>query len=495
MKASVRCEALDLKGLARAERHGKREDWISQQRRIRKVDPLTLGGATDAEGLNLADLYADHIEGAKMNRAARKTVLHFIIHYPDEMLNDDGPVPGFAAMTRPEREKALLQQAVDFVNRTHGGDAVFAARLDRDEAGLTNIDVFATPKYLKPSKSARREPSLWVSSTRFGEALARKHQEHIRGRLTEAEVKTDRDGNEIPLTSPRAVGMALQEEFHEFFAAVNGVALEERTLKESRSKDRIEVEEWRLRRMEAEAAEALRQRDEARAAQEVANTVAAEAQAAAEAALAAQADAEARTEATRQERDAARQEAAAARTEAEDARQDAKAAQAAQADAEARERAARDHAKAIAGAGLALVAEMAEETVHYDDKGVVRVRDAKAIKPGMPELAPLLRAAAVAQRDRDEKRAFIARQVKNLAEAWQAIRTAIPVVRYLTQKKDALAEEMKAARLGRREIVRVSPIVRSSLKHAHEEAAKIGVVLPPEDPVEKPEATDDGLGL
>ena len=266
MKASVRCEALDLKGLARAERHGKREDWISQQRRIRKVDPLTLGGATDAEGLNLADLYADHIEGAKMNRVARKTVLHFIIHFPDEMLNDDGPVPGFAAMTRPEREKALLQQAVDFVNRTHGGDAVFAARLDRDEAGLTNIDVFATPKYLKPSKSARREPSLWVSSTRFGEALARKHQEHIRGRLTEAEVKTDRDGNEIPLTSPRAVGMALQEEFHEFFAAVNGVALEERTLKESRSKDRIEVEEWRLRRMEAEAAEALRQRDEARAA-------------------------------------------------------------------------------------------------------------------------------------------------------------------------------------------------------------------------------------
>lgn len=81
----------------------------------------------------------------------------------------------------------MVRQAMAFINQSHGGRAVFAARLDRDEAGETVVDVFACPLYLKPSKSERREPALWTSATRFGEELARKHQDHIRARLKDAE--------------------------------------------------------------------------------------------------------------------------------------------------------------------------------------------------------------------------------------------------------------------------------------------------------------------
>lgn len=65
MKAAVRCESLDMAGLARAEKHGKRQDWLGQQRRIRDTKPLAYGG------LNLAELYAEHIEGARQNKGAK----------------------------------------------------------------------------------------------------------------------------------------------------------------------------------------------------------------------------------------------------------------------------------------------------------------------------------------------------------------------------------------------------------------------------------------
>lgn len=471
MKASVRCDALDMTGLARAEKHGKRKDWISKQRRVRDVPALTLGGDPDADGLNLADLYAAHIDGARMNKAAKKTVLHFIIHYPEEVLEDGGPVPGFAALTPEEREKRLLQQAVDFVNESHGGDAVFAARLDRDEAGRTNVDVFATPRYLKPSKSGKRQPALWVSATRFGEALARKHQDHIAERLTDAEERLDPDGNPIPITSPRAVGMALQEEFHEFFAGVNGVALEQRTLKESASKDRLRVEEWRLRKMKEEAAAALRQRDRARAAQEAADAAAAEARIAAGAALAAQADAEARAEATRRERDEARREAAAAKAEASRIE---------------------TAAKGVGEAVVALAREMEAGTLVMGNDGLVYGEDVDALRPGKKFLKDAIRAAAQAQTAMNERRALL----DSMKALWAEIRGAIPAVRAVLQQVGAPPDERAMAKRARREIVDTAPKVRTFIKRL---AAGEGSI-PPEQPRPEAAAPDfedrrDSLGM
>lgn len=260
MKAAVRCESLDLAGLARAEKHGKRDDWIGKQRKIRDRDPLVAGG------MDLVDRYEKHVDGARQNKGAKKPVLHFIVRFPPEVLTDDGPTP-FSTLNRAGREKLMFKQAIKFINETHGGQAVFAARLDRDEAGETIVDVFACPKYMKPSKSGRRDPALWTSATKFGEDLARKHQDHIRKRLKDADTMK-------PITSPRAVGIALQEELAEWFERVNSVKLT-RTLKERPDKDRIEVEAWRLKQVQQEAEDAKKAAEAARMDQEVAKADAA----------------------------------------------------------------------------------------------------------------------------------------------------------------------------------------------------------------------------
>lgn len=438
MKGAVRCESLDMAGLTRAEKHGKRQDWIGRQRKIRDAKPLVYGG------MDLSALYEKHTEGARQNKGAKKPVLHFIVRFPPEVLTDDGPTP-FARLDRAGRERLMVKQAVRFINESHGGQAVFAARLDRDEAGESIVDVFACPRYMKPSRSERREPALWTSATKFGEELARKHQDHIRERMKDA--KTPK-----PITSPRAVGMALQEEFGQFFERENGVKLDARKLKESRARDRLEIEEWRLRQMESDAAEARQALDEARAACVEAGDKTRKAQEA-------QADAE----------DKARK------------------AQTAQVDAEAREKAAQEHAAEIAKAGRVLVDEMKEERIHYAEGREDRIRfDSKeardAILPGLPELTPLVFAAAAIQKDRDEKRAFVARQLDNLAAAFRAIRSAVPVVRRMLQSPATPAKERAEAKVARREIVRVSPIARNALNRARVDARKIGVSLPAEDP-------------
>ena len=260
MKAAVRCQSLDLAGLARMEKHGKREDWIGKQRKIRNVKPLSFGG------LDLTALYEKHTEGARQNKGAKKPVLHFIVRFPPEVLTDEAP-GRFAGLDRAGREAMMVRQAMKFINDSHGGRAAFAARLDRDEAGETVVDVFACPLYLKPSKSERREPALWTSATRFGEKLARKHQDHIRGRLKDTEtVKA--------ITSPRAVGIALQEELAEWFERVNGVRLT-RTLKERPDKDRLEVEACRLKQVQQDAQDAEKAVEAARLDRETAEADAA----------------------------------------------------------------------------------------------------------------------------------------------------------------------------------------------------------------------------
>ncbi|ARJ68428.1 hypothetical protein B0A89_00960 [Paracoccus contaminans] len=427
-----------MAGLTRAEKHGKRLDWIGRQRKIRDADPLVVGG------MDLVDLYAAHVDGARQNKGAKKPVLHYIVRFPPEVLLDDGPTP-FARLDRAGRERLMVEQAVRFINESHGGQAVFAARLDRDEAGESIVDVFACPRYMKPSRSERREPALWTSATKFGEELARKHQDHIRARMKDATTTK-------AITSPRAVGMALQEEFGEFFARENGVNLDARKFKESPAQDRLAIEEWRLRQMEADAAEARQALDEARAA-------------------CAEAEGEAR-------------KAQEARADAEDK---ARKAQAAQAEAEAREKAAQEHAAEIAQAGRVLVDEMREERIHYakgrEDQIRFKNKEASvAILPGLPELEPLVFAAAAIQKERDEKRAFIARQIENLTMAFKAIRSAIPVVRRMLQSPATPPKERAEAKVARREIVRVGPIARNALNRAREDAQKIGVSLPAEDP-------------
>lgn len=230
MRASVRCAALDMSALEKAEQHGKRLDHSSQRRVIRDVSPLV------AEGLDLRALYDEHVDGVKQNAAAKKPVLHFIVRFPPELLDEAADIGRFTG-SKDDRQLEMMRQAVTYIDRTHGGQAVFAARVDRDELGETIVDVFAAPKYEKRTKRTKPdEPGvMWASSTKYGRELAEKHQEEIRRRHPKAKGK---------LTGPRHVGIALQSEFAEFFARMNGVKLTPKREKNDPRNDRIEREAW-----------------------------------------------------------------------------------------------------------------------------------------------------------------------------------------------------------------------------------------------------------
>lgn len=236
----MRCAAINAGGLLAQERHGKRLDGSSQRRRVRDDEPHVY------KTLDLCDAYERHMHGVKQNTGATKPILHFIVRFPPELL-EDGMTKGWSGMSRAESQGRMLRQAVAFINETHGGRAVFAARIDRDEEGETICDVFAAPVYEKRTKRTRPDEAgaMWASATKFGRDLAEKHQDEIRRRHPEAKPGL--------LTGPRQVGIALQSEFAEFFERENGVPLAPKKEKAERRSDRVEVEAWR----EIEAARAV----------------------------------------------------------------------------------------------------------------------------------------------------------------------------------------------------------------------------------------------
>jgi len=237
-KAAVRCTAIDARGLAAMEAHGKRLDRSSERRIVRDDSPLVY------KGLDLADLYAAHMKDVRQNRAAKKTTLHFIVRFPPDLL--DGPEIGMFSGGKKKRQEMMLAQAVAFINRTHGGDAVYAARVDRDEAGETIVDVFAAPKYEKRTKRTKADEvgATWASTTKFGRELTEKHQQEIQTRHHSAKGM---------LQGPRMVGIALQSEFASFFREKNGVPLAPKKMKKTFLEDRLEIEAYKEIQVERDA--------------------------------------------------------------------------------------------------------------------------------------------------------------------------------------------------------------------------------------------------
>lgn len=235
MKTMVRCESLDMAGLAAQEKHGKRQDRSSQKRIINDDPPVVWGD--QEKGLNLRDLYDQHMDGVKLNASAKKPVLHFIVRFPPPVLDMDEA--GKFTGDKKTRQAEMLRQAVEMIQQTHGGDAVFAARLDRDEAGETIVDVFASPKYEKRTKRTKpdEQGAIWSSSTKFGKELAQGHEDEIRRRHTGA-----KPGK---LTSPRMVGIALNAEFRNYFERENGLKLDAKVEKDDSVPDRLETEAYK----------------------------------------------------------------------------------------------------------------------------------------------------------------------------------------------------------------------------------------------------------
>lgn len=237
MKAGIRVHSLTLDGdgektLPHMEAHGKRQDQSSRRRRIREAEPLVY------QTLDLCAAYQAHVEGCKMNAGLKRPVLHAIIQFPPEL------------GTSEKNRQSMLKHAVRFINQTHGGEAVFAARLDQDEAGLSTVDVFFAPKYVKATK---RKEVVWISTSKHGKELAEKHRDEI--------MRRNKDKFS---TAPRHIGIALQAELYDYLVGV-GLKLAPRKQKERTAPDRVEPETFKARRQAEETEAEARQRLEAAA--------------------------------------------------------------------------------------------------------------------------------------------------------------------------------------------------------------------------------------
>ena len=218
---SIRINALGRDQLRRMENHGKRLDHAGRRRRVREVDPLVFGS------LDLVDAYDRHVEGARRSARAQKLCLHAFIQWP-------------VAMEPTEEAKKLMHDhAVAFIQRVYGGAAVFAARLDQDEAGEHGVDVFFAPRYEKKTKAGSLP---WVSLTKHGKELA------------EARFGAGKN-------SPYFQGRALQSEWHEHMRDEASLDWAQRgETKIGRDPDRLHVEEFKA---EKERAKLTRRRQRA----------------------------------------------------------------------------------------------------------------------------------------------------------------------------------------------------------------------------------------
>lgn len=256
---AIRTKALDAAQISAMETHENRADLVARKRVLRDIAPLVYSPYTaddpaidtdlasilrrieprDADRhLSIGDACARHIEGARRNKSAKKICLHSIVQFPTDL------------QVTPEMERRMLAEAVTFVNETYGGDAVFHARLDRDEAGLHAVDVFHAPKYLKQTK---RKSECWVSLTKFGKTLAcarfgQKPKERKNDKTGEWEPVLDASGDPVLIwcDSSWYQGRALQDAFYEHLRdrmQLDWVIRGER--KVSRDPDRLEVEAYK----------------------------------------------------------------------------------------------------------------------------------------------------------------------------------------------------------------------------------------------------------
>lgn len=205
---AVRQKAIGWPDLANMEKHGKREDASGQRRQVRDDAPLVF------DTLDLAEARKAHMEGVK--QSGRSACIHALVQFPTGLL--DG--------ASERDQQAMLNHAVGFLNGFHGGDAVFAARLDRDEKGRHTVDAFLLPRYefrYKDGRTARK-----ASVSKFSKA--------------EAKRRFDKDDR-------RSQGSALQDAFYEHLRdkmGLEGVLPPER--KKATTQDRLEPEELALKK-------------------------------------------------------------------------------------------------------------------------------------------------------------------------------------------------------------------------------------------------------
>lgn len=206
---------------------------------------------------SIMDACAAHVAGANKSKAASKELLHAFMQFPTDVKITE------------HNQHAMLAIAVDFINETYGGNAVFHARIDRDEAGQHGVDVFFAPRYEKYTKSKGTEQ--WISLSKFSKENARtrygQRQKTVKNKKTgEFDPVFDKQGEPVLVWNDADVfqGRALQDAWFEHLKANIGskYEVERGKRKKGSDPDRLSPEDYALQQeQEKLRAELKRQLD------------------------------------------------------------------------------------------------------------------------------------------------------------------------------------------------------------------------------------------
>lgn len=187
----------------------------------------------------IMDACVAHVEGARKNAGAKKEFLHGFMQFPTDFKVTD------------HNQRMMLAIAVDFVNQTYGGNAVFHARIDRDEQGQHGVDVFFAPRYQKHTASKGAEQ--WISLSKFSKENARarygERRKEVKNKKTNKfEPVLDREGKPVMVWNDAAEfqGRALQDAWFEHLKAHAGdkYEVERGKQKKGRDPDRLSPEDY-----------------------------------------------------------------------------------------------------------------------------------------------------------------------------------------------------------------------------------------------------------
>jgi len=225
-KVAIRVKSITRAGLSSMEKHGKRMDDRSRARAVNDIPPLTwakpefmkIGVKSE---LDIGQLFELHTENVKWNAAAKNKVSHAIVQFPTNI-----------EATKQNQER-FMNLAREFIDKHHGGNAVFAMRLDRDEYGVNKVDVFYTPTY---DKTTKKGETRWASLTKYQKLLCEKHRDELERR----------HGGTFS-TGPRQCGIALNSELRVFLEE-KGFNLAPKQEKSSRYSDWLTPEEYKIRK-------------------------------------------------------------------------------------------------------------------------------------------------------------------------------------------------------------------------------------------------------
>lgn len=194
-----------------------------------------------SRNFTLMDACAAHVAGANKSKAASKELLHAFMQFPTDIDISE------------HNQRAMLSIAVDFINETYGGNAVFHARIDRDEVGQHGVDVFFAPRYEKHTKSKGTEQ--WISLSKFSKENARtrygKRQKTVKDKKTgNFNPVFDDDGKAVEVWNDADVfqGRALQDAWFEHLkeSIGNKFEVERGKRKKGSDPDRLSPEDFAL---------------------------------------------------------------------------------------------------------------------------------------------------------------------------------------------------------------------------------------------------------